>query len=64
MGRVEQDVAELSAGHEHTRATVVLGDVLGNTERGGGRGSPLEVHHGALISSVQFKGFSHSKKYS
>ncbi|WVZ51432.1 LOW QUALITY PROTEIN: hypothetical protein U9M48_002580 [Paspalum notatum var. saurae] len=51
--RAEEDEAEVGAGHQHARAGVVLGDVPGDTERGGACGAAAEVQHGALRGAAE-----------
>nr|ACG38559.1 hypothetical protein [Zea mays] len=44
---------ELGAGHEHARAAVVLGHVLGETECDAAAGAAVHVEHGAAHGGAQ-----------
>ncbi|CAN6281939.1 unnamed protein product [Urochloa humidicola] len=46
-------VSSAQAIHEDARAAVVLGDVLGDAQRGGAAGAACHVHHGAAHGGAQ-----------
>ncbi|BAT01847.1 Os07g0525450 [Oryza sativa Japonica Group] len=50
---MERDDVELDAGDEDARAAAVLGEVLGEAQRGGARGAAAEVEHGAAHGGAE-----------
>ncbi|WVZ49048.1 hypothetical protein U9M48_000430 [Paspalum notatum var. saurae] len=53
LGPGEEHEGELRADHQHARAAVVLGEVLGEAERGGAREAAVEVEHAAAHGGAE-----------